>query len=107
MGLCAVVTPRKPPVRHLFESQIERYLGDKVEAAGGLAYKFTSPNRRNVPDRIVLLPGRPAQFVELKAPGKKPTAAQMREHRRFQAAGSTVWVLDTPEGVDHFMECMA
>lgn len=97
----------KPPARHLFESQIERYLGDRVEGAGGLAYKFTSPSRRNVPDRIVLLPGRPAQFVELKRPGAKPTKAQEREHARIAKAGGTVWVLDTTEGVDHFMECMA
>lgn len=88
------------------ESQIERQLVGAVEAAGGLAYKFVSPGRRNVPDRIVLLPGCAPQFVELKRPGAKPTPAQEREHQRIGQAGGTVWVLSSPEGVAHFMECM-
>lgn len=89
------------------ESQIERQLVDAVEVAGGLAYKFVSPGRRNVPDRIVLLPDRAPQFIELKRPGAKPTAAQEREHQRIRQAGGTVWVLSTPEEVAHFMERMA
>lgn len=89
------------------ESDIERELVRAVQAAGGIAYKFTSPSRRSVPDRIVLLPGCPAQFVELKAPGAKPTRAQKREHARIAAAGGTVWVIDGFEGVAHFLEWMS
>lgn len=93
--------------RHPLERDIEAHLVKRVEAAGGIAYKFTSPSRRSVPDRIVLLPGRPAQFVEIKAPGGKPTKAQLREHARIAAAGGVVWVIDGVEGVAHFLECMA
>lgn len=88
------------------ESDIERELVRAVQAAGGIAYKFTSPQRRSVPDRVVVLGGH-VRFVELKAPGGKPTPAQEREHARITAAGGVVWVLDSLEGVAHFMECTA
>jgi hypothetical protein len=88
----------------LRERDIERALIQAVEAAGGLAYKFTSPGRRNVPDRIVVLKFWTPQFVELKAPGRDLTAAQRREHKRIWAAGGITWVIDTPDGVAHFMQ---
>ena len=34
------------------ESIIEKHLAAAVKAAGGVAYKFVSPGRRSVPDRI-------------------------------------------------------
>jgi len=39
----------------MLEKQIEAYLVERVKEAGGIAYKFTSPQRRSVPDRLVLL----------------------------------------------------
>ena len=50
------------------ESEIENYLVWHVEMAGGMAYKFASPNQRGVADRIVCLPGGSTWFVEIKAP---------------------------------------
>lgn len=91
------------------ESQIETYLRERVEAVGGLCYKFVSPGRKNVPDRIVLigsdmgLTPTKTVFVELKAPGKKPTPGQLREHERLRERGFRVEVIDTKEGVDAFM----
>jgi hypothetical protein len=85
------------------ESQIETYLRREVKNLGGCAYKFTSPQRVNVPDRIVLLPGGRIVFVELKAPGKKPTAGQLREHKRLRDLGFQVDVIDTKEGVDEWI----
>ena len=93
--------------RHPAERDIERALVERVERAGGIAYKFTSPSRRSVPDRIVLMPRRAAQFVELKAPGARPTKAQYREHARITAAGGVVWVIDGLAGVDRFVESMS
>lgn len=77
------------------ESDIERHLVNTVKQRGGIAYKFVSPARRNVPDRIVLLPGGQIIFVECKAPGKKPTAGQLREHERIQALGFKVLIVDS------------
>lgn len=85
---------------HQLERDVEAYLVERVRSLGGLALKFTSPARRNVPDRLVLWPGGRAEFVELKAPGKHPTAGQQREHARLWALGFAVRVLDSSTAVD-------
>ena len=84
----------------MLEKQIEAYLVARIKSLGGLALKFTSPGRRNVPDRIVLMPVGRVTFVELKAPGKKPTAGQEREHVRLWNLGFAVLVIDSIAGVD-------
>lgn len=76
------------------EDVIERHLVNEVKKAGGIAYKFVSPGRRAVPDRLVLLPGGKVIFVECKAPGEKPRPDQLREHARLFALGHQVIVLD-------------
>lgn len=77
------------------ESIVEKHLIAEVKKVGGVAYKFVSPGRRSVPDRIVLLPGGRLVFVECKAPGKSPRADQLREHERLRTLGFTVVVLDS------------
>jgi hypothetical protein len=76
------------------ESQVEAAFVRRVKSLGGQALKFVSPGRRGVPDRLVLWPGGRAEFVELKAPGKKATLQQMREHERLRRLGFKVTVLD-------------
>ena len=78
----------------MLEKDIEAHLVEGIKRLGGVAYKFTSPGRRNVPDRICVLPGGSIVFVELKAPGKKPTAGQAREHQRLRDLGQQVDVCD-------------
>lgn len=80
---------------YIREDSIEDHLVKEVKKAGGIAYKFISPGRRSVPDRLVLLPGGKVIFVECKAPGEKPTAAQLREHEKIRALGFIVCVLDS------------
>ncbi|CNG65095.1 VRR-NUC domain-containing protein [Yersinia intermedia] len=80
---------------YIREDSIETHLVKAVKKAGGIAYKFISPGRRSVPDRLVLLPDGKVIFVECKAPGEKPTAAQLREHEKIRALGFTVRVLDS------------
>lgn len=79
------------------EDVIERHLVNEVKKAGGIAYKFVSPGRRAVPDRLVLLPGGKVIFVECKAPGEKPRPDQLREHARLFALGHQVVVLDSKD----------
>lgn len=86
------------------ESLVEAYLVKRVQSAGGQAYKFKSPGRKNVPDRIVLMPNGRIRFVELKAPGERPTDAQDREHIRLWQMGFQVVVIDSTEGVDQFLK---
>lgn len=82
---------------YIRESTVENNLVKKVKAAGGTAYKFTSPGRKAVPDRLVLLPGGRMVFVECKAPGEQPRADQVREHIRLRALGFKVVVLDSKD----------
>ena len=84
----------------MLERDIENYLVRRIKELGGIAEKFTSPGRRSVPDRLVSLPGGRIIFVELKAPGKKPTENQMRDHQRRRAMGFIVLVLDSKEAID-------
>ena len=85
------------------ESTIEKHLCKQVVEAGGLCWKITSPNLRGVPDRLVMLTLGRACWVELKAPGKKPTALQLRRHAQLRNLGHKVVVLDTIEAVDAFV----
>ena len=91
----------------MLEKDVEAHLVEGVKRLGGAAYKFTSPGRRNVPDRVCVLPGGILFFVELKAPGEKPTAGQAREHKRLRDRGQLVFVCDTIEAVDELLETMA
>jgi hypothetical protein len=52
------------------ESQLEQKLVHHITKLGGIAYKFSSPNRRSVPDRLCVMPNGRAFFVELKAKAK-------------------------------------
>lgn len=85
------------------EADIEMYLRDQVKAVGGRAYKFVSPGNSGVPDRLVLLPGGHAYFVELKAPGRKATDLQLLQQERIAALGFDVSVIDTKTKVDEFI----
>jgi len=85
------------------ERDIEAYLVTRCRHVGALCYKWTSPGRVGVPDRICVFPGGQVVFVELKAPGKKPTGPQLREHARLREYGQKVAVLDSIEGVDELL----
>jgi len=86
----------------MLEKTIEAALVRKVKSLGGMAEKFTSPQKRSVPDRIVTLPGGQVIFVELKAPGKYPTELQARDHDIRRRLGCDVRVIDSLEQVDAF-----
>lgn len=92
------------------ESEIEKYLVERVKALGGEVRKVRWVGRNGAPDRLVMLPDEyPAYvdhvytcslWVELKATGKKPEPHQRREHERMRRLGQHVVVIDSIEGVD-------
>ena len=86
----------------MLEKHLEAKFVKKVKSLGGIAEKFTSPGRRSCPDRIVTLPGGRIIFVELKAPGKRPTNAQRRDHLKRRMLGCEVVVIDCIEEVNLF-----
>lgn len=80
---------------NLLEKQIERNVCDYAKERGMLVYKFTSPERAAVPDRLFITPKGRVWFIEFKREGVKPTVPQMREHERLRGHGVTVFVVDT------------
>lgn len=92
----------------MLERDIERKSGEYAKERGVAHYKFTSPARAAVPDRVLLqeIPEflRPViaqyvRFVEYKRTGETATAPQEREHNRLRGMGFTVHVVDSvPDG---------
>ncbi|WP_329802940.1 VRR-NUC domain-containing protein [Holdemanella biformis] len=87
------------------ERTVEQALKRMVEKAGGCCYKFTSPSRAGVPDRIVVLRGR-VVFVELKATGEKPRALQKAVAKTIRKAGGRVYCLSSVEQVMSFVQTL-
>jgi len=71
-------------------------------------YKFSSPGRRGVPDRMFINTRGRICFLELKAPGKKPNALQQREMKLMRDRGVLVgWssqLLECQDFLDAFAE---
>lgn len=89
-------TPRREE-ETIRENKVEQFFVDAVKKAGGLALKFTSQSMNGVPDRLVLLPGGKAAFVELKAPGKQMRPQQRKRRRQLAALGFPVLCVDRME----------
>jgi hypothetical protein len=58
------------------EKIVENHFVWAVERVGGKTYKFTSPGRKGVADRIACLPDGQTWFVELKTKGGRLSALQ-------------------------------
>lgn len=84
------------------EKEIEKILTDTVKKLGGRAYKWVSPGNAGVPDRIVILPGRPPVFVELKTDTGTLTALQAAQIGRLRGLGQKVWVVKGLDGLGRF-----
>jgi len=88
------------------ERDIEAYFVKRVKEAGGERRKFVSPGHKDVADRIVGFPVARVSLVELKAPGKKPRAGQLREALKWLEIGVKTYFLDSKEEVDSFIWLM-
>ncbi|MFH1152961.1 MAG: VRR-NUC domain-containing protein, partial [Pseudomonadota bacterium] len=71
---------------------------------GGKSFKWASPALKGVPDRLVMLPGGKVGFLELKAPGKKPTTLQQYYLDVLSSLGFTAGYADTKESVNQFLD---
>lgn len=99
----------------LRERDIERHLVKRVKELGGEVRKVQWIGRRGAPDRLVMIPPSHTEWfnldsskyhtiwVELKAPGVKPEAHQLREHARMRAMGQRVEVINSVEGVEELL----
>lgn len=90
------------------ESDLERAVVRHCKAMGLVAYKFSSPAHRGVPDRLILGPRGRAMLLELKAPGKTPTALQAREIARLNELGiHATWTDNLPGAIEEIDDFFA
>ena len=81
----------------MLEKDIEKKVCDYARSKGVLAYKFTSPARAAVPDRLFIRPDGHIWFCEFKRGGQKSTEAQEREHHKLRQQMVSVFVIDNVE----------
>lgn len=79
------------------EAKVEAAIVRYAKSKGCLVYKFTSPSRRSVPDRLFITPNGVVGFLEIKAPGKEPTPAQAHQMRLIEKRNAPVDYADTKE----------
>lgn len=88
-------------MKALRESDVEKYLVKRVKELGGEIRKTKWIGRSHAPDRVVFFKG--VWFVELKRPNAAARAGQVREHSRMRQHGAAVFVINTIEQVDEFI----
>ena len=85
------------------ERDIESWLRKEIEKLGGEFWKFTSPGRDGVPDRIALLPYGRIVFVELKTTGGSLSPIQCYQINRILELGQDVCVIHGRSGAEDFI----
>lgn len=98
-------TYANPPGRIIDERDVEKRLADACRRRGWLCWKFTSPGKNGVPDRIVIRPrgyAAPAfvDFVEVKSPTGRLRPSQVALHRKMREVGAQVVVVHNFREVD-------
>lgn len=82
------------------ESKIERAVCAYAKKKGMEVYKFVSPGRSGVPDRIFIHHGS-ILFIEFKAPGQKPRPLQQHEIDKLVKHNMMTAVVDDEQkGID-------
>lgn len=81
------------PLEKVIEAKVVQY----AQSLGMLVYKFTSPSRRSVPDRMFITSTGTVWFIEFKRLGCLPKPSQEVEIAKIRAAGVKVFVVDNVE----------
>jgi hypothetical protein len=90
----------------MLENKVEEYLVEQVEAHGGFCPKTVWPGRRGCPDREVVWPWGVIDKVETKRPkGGRYEPGQELAHREYAKRGVPVYLLNTTEKIDHYVNC--
>ncbi len=83
------------------EAEIERRFAWVVARMGGKTWKFTSPGRSGVADRIACLPDGSTWFVELKAPDGRLSRLQQvfaADMQRLKQNYVCIYTLEDADG---------
>ena len=89
------------------ESEVERHFKWAVARMGGKTYKFTSPGRKGVADRIACMPDGTTWFVELKTKGGRLSQLQELFAQEVQTLNQRYACLWTKEQVDAFAKTLS
>jgi hypothetical protein len=85
------------------ESKIEAYLVRACSKRGWSCWKFASPGRKGVPDRIILIPGGKAVFIEVKSPEGQLSKLQGLLIEKLSQLGFLCFVVASYEEVDNVL----
>ena len=80
--------------------KFENLLKKRVESLGGIYYKFTSPGRVGVSDRIAALPKGIVFWLEIKESGDKLRSRQVRELMRLKKLDQNVYVISSMRSIE-------
>jgi len=89
------------------EKIVENHFVWAVERAGGKTWKFTSPSRKGVADRIACLPDGNTWFVELKTKGGRLSALQKMFMSDMALLNQNYMCLWTTEQIDEFIKSVS
>lgn len=99
-GAALVATPEVP-----LEHTIERHLIEICQRHSFLCWKFTSPGRTGVPDRVIITPAGTV-FVELKRPGATLRPKQQIVVAAMRRAGGRVYTIDSIAAADDLVAAL-
>ena len=88
------------------EKIVENHFVWAVERIGGKTYKFTSPGRKGVADRIACFPDGSTWFVELKTKGGRLSVLQKMFMSDMTLLNQKYACLWTTEQVDEWIKTL-
>ena len=89
------------------EKIVENHFIWAVERIGGKTYKFTSPGRKGVADRIACLPDGSTWFVELKTKGGRLSVLQWMFADDMRLLKQNYACLWTKEQIDEWIKSVS
>ena len=89
----------------MLEKEIEKHVNDHAKSTGWLQYKFVSPGKRGVPDRMYFYRSY-CLMIEFKMLGRKPTALQEKEMRLLRKAGIQCEIVDNVTEGRHLLDTL-
>ena len=86
------------------EKKVEQTIVRWVKSKGGVAYKFSSPGNRGVPDRIVIFDGGRIAFLEVKSATGKPSKLQLKKIQGLKNFGFIAAVVSSLDETKTLLE---
>jgi len=89
----------------MLEKELERKIVAHCKRNGVLCYKFVSPGRSGVPDRMLVFPNGRVAFAEIKVPGGRVSALQQHELKQLRQRGLPADVFWDFESFSSWLDC--